>query len=53
MGQTTGLKTEFWLYNNNDFCGDLVNWTSTILADANAPLVHSVSYGWQVILSYP
>merc|ERR1719188_403509 len=30
-----------------DFCGDLQQWTSAILANDDAPLVHSVSYGWQ------
>lgn len=47
MGVNPGLKTEFWLYNSKDFCGDLANWTAAILADDNAPFVHSVSYGWQ------
>jgi hypothetical protein len=48
MGVAPGVKTEFWLYNSMDFCGDLKNWTTTILATQDAPLVHSVSYGWQV-----
>jgi hypothetical protein len=47
MGVAPGIKTEFWLYNSMDFCGDLKNWTSTILTTADAPLVYSVSYGWQ------
>jgi len=33
------------------FCSDLVNWTQSILNDANPPRVHSVSYGWQGPLS--
>jgi tripeptidyl-peptidase-1 len=41
------LKTEFWLFNSMDFCGDLANWTSLILSTKGAPQVHSVSYGWQ------
>jgi len=47
MGVNPGIKTEFWLYNSMDFCGDLANWTTTILADKSPPLIHSVSYGWQ------
>ena len=47
MGITPGLKTEFWLFSSMDFCGDLANWTATLLSDENPPLVHSVSYGWQ------
>ena len=30
-----------------DFCGDLAKWTALILETTDAPLVHSVSYGWQ------
>ena len=51
MGVNPGIKSEFWLYNSMDFCGDLANWTSAILADKNPPLIHSVSYGWQGDLS--
>ena len=47
MGVAPGIKTEFWLFNSGDFCGQLLNWTNTILATQDAPLVHSVSYGWQ------
>ena len=47
MGLAPGVKTEFWYYKNMDFCGDLKNWTSKILADEDGPLVHSVSYGFQ------
>jgi subtilase family serine protease len=47
MGVSPGLKSEFWLYNSMDFCGDLANWTSAILSDDAAPTVHSISYGWQ------
>ena len=47
MGVAPGVKTEFWLFNHGDFCGQLLNWTNTILATQDAPLVHSVSYGWQ------
>lgn len=51
MGVAPHVKTEFWLYANMDFCADLVNWTQAILSDDAAPLVHSVSYGWQGNLS--
>ena len=51
MGVSAGLKTEFWLYNSQDFCGDLANWTQKIVSDPSPPFVHSVSYGWQGDLS--
>lgn len=47
MGVAPGVQTDFWLFAGQDFCGDLKNWTATILAADDAPLVHSVSYGWQ------
>lgn len=47
MGVAPGIKTEFWLFLGNDFCADLVEWTNKLLADANGPNVHSISYGWQ------
>jgi len=47
MGVAPGIATEFWLYDPNDFCADLKNWTETLLADETPPLVTSVSYGWQ------
>ena len=47
MGVAPGVKTEFWYFKNNDFCADLKTWTQLILSTDNAPLVHSVSYGWR------
>jgi tripeptidyl-peptidase-1 len=47
MGVAPGIATEFWLWDANDFCGDLKNWTTTLLAAESPPLVTSVSYGWQ------
>jgi len=47
MGVAPGVLTEFWYFRPSDFCGDLKNWTQTILATEDPPLVHSVSYGWQ------
>mmetsp|Transcript_14196 Transcript_14196/g.18600 ORF Transcript_14196/g.18600 Transcript_14196/m.18600 type:complete len:421 (+) Transcript_14196:776-2038(+) len=47
MGVAPHVKTEFWMYANFDFCGDLKNWTSSLLTTTGVPLVHSVSYGWQ------
>merc|ERR1711865_1060789 len=47
MGATPGIKTEFWLENNQDFCAGLVQWSNLILSTVDAPTVHSVSYGWQ------
>ena len=51
MGITPGLKTEFYEQMNQNFCGDLKNWTTLLLATDDVPLVHSVSYGWQGNLS--
>ena len=45
MGVAPHVKAEFWLFEPMAFCSDLKNWTTTILTDAQAPLVHSVSYG--------
>jgi len=47
MGVAPGVLTEYWYQKSNDFCGDLQNWSDAILAAADPPLVHSVSYGWQ------
>lgn len=47
MGVAPHVKAEFWLFAGQDFCLDLQSWTTTMLADNAAPLVHSVSYGWQ------
>jgi subtilase family serine protease len=47
MGVAPGVKTEFWYYSSDDFCGDLKRWTDAILIAEDAPLVHSVSYGVQ------
>ena len=41
------MKTEFWYFASNDFCGDLKNWTGMLLSNDDVPLVTSVSYGWQ------
>eukprot|EP00944_MAST-04C_sp_MAST-4C-sp1_P012949 g12949.t1 len=51
MGVAPGVKTEFWYFASMDFCGDLKNWTSMLLANDDVPLVTSVSYGWQGNLS--
>jgi len=47
MGVAPGVKTEFWEWPNNDFCGDLHNYTATMLAAEAPPLSNSISYGWQ------
>jgi hypothetical protein len=47
MGVAPGIHTEFWEFKNKDFCGDLHNWTTVLLAAEAPPLVTSVSYGWQ------
>lgn len=51
MGVGEGIKSEFWEWKNNDFCHDLNGWSTEILAESDAPFVHSVSYGWQGKLS--
>lgn len=54
MGMAPGVKTQFWEIPNQDFCADLKNYTDTLLsyaASSEAPLVNSVSYGWQGALS--
>jgi len=47
MGIAPGIKTEFWYYSGQDFCGDLITWSYSVLATKDGPLVHSVSYGFQ------
>ena len=53
MGVAPGVGTEFWEFPNQDFGSDLNAWTSQLVAtgDDEAPLVWSVSYGWQGNLS--
>ena len=51
MGQSVGIKTEFWEFPGNDFGADLNQWTSNLTIQDDVPLVHSVSYGWQGNLS--
>lgn len=46
MGVAPGVATEFWEWPNNDFCGDLHDYTQTLL-QPGGPLVNSISYGWQ------
>ena len=46
MGVAPGVKTEFWEWPDQDFCGDLANYTHELLAPGG-PLVNSISYGWQ------
>jgi len=50
MGVAPGVKTDFYLYGTADFCAGMKNWTSHVLADDDAPLVLSVSYGFQAAL---
>jgi len=47
MGNNAGLKTEYWYFNEQDFCAALANWSATIIETKSPPLVHSVSYGVQ------
>lgn len=45
MGVAPGVKTEFWEWPEHDFCGDLHNYTATMLAATEPPLSNSISYG--------
>ena len=47
MGLAPGIATEYWRWSGADFCGDLYNWTHTLLAVAAPPYVSSISYGYQ------
>jgi len=47
MGVSPGIQTEFWEFPGQDFGADLNQWTSNLTSQADVPLVHSVSYGWQ------
>ena len=52
MGVATGVPTEFWKFAHPvSFCGQLHNFTTTLLDSKAPPLVTSVSYGWQSDLS--
>ena len=50
MGVAPGVKTEFWEWPDQDFCGDLLNYTGTLL-QPGGPITNSISYGWQGDLS--
>lgn len=47
MGISPGIETWFYDQASMDFCADLKAWTQLLLQDDDAPLVNSVSYGWQ------
>ena len=32
MGVAPGVKSEFWEWPGQDFCGDLMNYTATLLS---------------------
>jgi subtilase family serine protease len=51
MGVAPGVHTEFWEFPSQDFGSDLNAWTTQVLVTKDAPLVWSVSYGWQGNLS--
>jgi tripeptidyl-peptidase-1 len=51
MGVAPGVLTEFWGYQQQDFCGDLQKFSQKILDTEDAPNVFSISYGWQGKLS--
>lgn len=51
MGVATGVRTQFWEWPAQDFCGDLHNYTAALLRHARPPRVNSISYGWQGNLS--
>lgn len=37
MGTSPGVATEFWEWPNSDFCGDLLNFTHTLLQSEVRP----------------
>lgn len=47
MGVSPGIQTEFWEFPGQDFGADLNMWSSNLTSNADVPIVHSVSYGWQ------
>ena len=52
MGVSKGIPTEFWRFINPiSFCGQIHNFTTTLLNSKSPPLVTSVSYGLQSDLS--
>lgn len=51
MGVAPKILTEFWGYQQQDFCKDMQQFTAKILDTTDAPNVFSISYGWQGQLS--
>lgn len=51
MGVAPGVLTEFWGYQQQDFCADLQHFSQKILDTEDSPNVFSISYGWQGQLS--
>ena len=51
MGVSPGVLTEYWEYQQQDFCYDLQQFTAKILDTQDLPNVFSISYGWQGDLS--
>jgi tripeptidyl-peptidase-1 len=51
MGVAPGILTEYWGYQQHDFCADLLEFTAKILDTQDAPSVFSISYGWTDKLS--
>jgi tripeptidyl-peptidase-1 len=45
MGVSPGIATEFWEWPANDFCKDLYQFTTELIASNVS--VMSISYGWQ------
>lgn len=47
MGVAPGIRTEFWGFQGYDFCKDMNDFTTQILASNDNPNVFSISYGYQ------
>jgi subtilase family serine protease len=48
MGVAPGIPTEVWYFSGLDVCGSFKEWSSKLVAaGSDAPLVNSVSYGYQ------
>lgn len=61
MGTAPGIKADFYEQMNMDFCADLKNWTTILLADSDSPKVCPATsvhraqsvLVWECLLSVP
>lgn len=50
MSVAPGVKTDVYMYSDDDLCTGLKRWISQLLEEEDPPQVHSVSYGIQTDL---